>query len=231
MRMTHDATAPVVPSASIEVDDVDACHVAALRAGAEIVHPLTDEPWGCAGSSSEIQTGTSSTSLATALRPEDFERFGFLLKPIRVFVGGRTYLLAMAVAVTDAVEALVKPPSGPVLAPLSLRSTRRGCRITTCPSCWPPSRGSPRTRPPGCWGCWPRWGEPGRPVMTPRWTGLRTRTCIRPMRCARCWRGRGGPRTPKPISPSRTARIPGGVVRATAGRTYPPGNSLPLLGP
>jgi hypothetical protein len=39
--MTHDATAPVVPSAFIEVDDVDACHVAALRAGAEIVHPLT----------------------------------------------------------------------------------------------------------------------------------------------------------------------------------------------
>ena len=44
--MTHDATAPVVPSASIEVDDVDACHAAAVRAGAEIVHPLTDEPWG-----------------------------------------------------------------------------------------------------------------------------------------------------------------------------------------
>ena len=44
--MTHDATAPVVPVASFEVDDVDACHAAAVRAGAEIVHPLTDEPWG-----------------------------------------------------------------------------------------------------------------------------------------------------------------------------------------
>ncbi|MHB8187280.1 MAG: VOC family protein [Dermatophilaceae bacterium] len=44
--MTHDATAPVVPDASIQVDDVDACHAAAVRAGAEIVHPLTDEPWG-----------------------------------------------------------------------------------------------------------------------------------------------------------------------------------------
>ncbi len=44
--MTHDATAPVVPSSSVEVDDVDACHAAAVRAGADIVHPLTDEPWG-----------------------------------------------------------------------------------------------------------------------------------------------------------------------------------------
>ena len=37
--MTHDATAAVVPDASIEVDDVDACHAAAIRVGAEIVHP------------------------------------------------------------------------------------------------------------------------------------------------------------------------------------------------
>jgi catechol 2,3-dioxygenase-like lactoylglutathione lyase family enzyme len=44
--MTRDETAPVVPDASIEVDDVDACFAAALSAGAEIVHPLTDEPWG-----------------------------------------------------------------------------------------------------------------------------------------------------------------------------------------
>ena len=44
--MTHDATAPVIPDASIQVDDVDACHDAAVRAGAEIIHPLTDEPWG-----------------------------------------------------------------------------------------------------------------------------------------------------------------------------------------
>lgn len=44
--MTHDATAPVVPDLSLEVDDVDAAHDAARRAGAEIVHPLTDEPWG-----------------------------------------------------------------------------------------------------------------------------------------------------------------------------------------
>lgn len=44
--MTHDETAPVVPEASIQVDDVDGCHAAAVEMGAEIVHPLTDEPWG-----------------------------------------------------------------------------------------------------------------------------------------------------------------------------------------
>jgi catechol 2,3-dioxygenase-like lactoylglutathione lyase family enzyme len=44
--MTHDATAPVVPAASIEVDDVEAAFRAAVAAGAEIVHALTTEPWG-----------------------------------------------------------------------------------------------------------------------------------------------------------------------------------------
>ncbi|UUZ59923.1 VOC family protein [Nocardioides sp. B-3] len=44
--MSHDATAAVIPAASIEVDDVDACYSAAIHVGAEIVHPLTDEPWG-----------------------------------------------------------------------------------------------------------------------------------------------------------------------------------------
>ncbi|WP_380169623.1 VOC family protein [Jannaschia sp. R86511] len=44
--MTHDETAPVVPSVSVQVDDVDAVYEAAVRGGAEIVHPLTDEPWG-----------------------------------------------------------------------------------------------------------------------------------------------------------------------------------------
>jgi len=42
--MTHDATAPVTPQVSVQVDDMDACHAAAVRAGAEIVHPLTEEP-------------------------------------------------------------------------------------------------------------------------------------------------------------------------------------------
>lgn len=44
--MSEDATAPVVPSASIEVDDVDAVHALVRELGLEVVHPLTDEPWG-----------------------------------------------------------------------------------------------------------------------------------------------------------------------------------------
>ncbi len=44
--MRDDASAPTRPDVSIEVDDVDAAYEAAQRHGAEIVHPLTDEPWG-----------------------------------------------------------------------------------------------------------------------------------------------------------------------------------------
>jgi predicted enzyme related to lactoylglutathione lyase len=44
--MSHDQTAPVIPAVSVQVDDVDAAYAAAARAGADIVHPLTDEPWG-----------------------------------------------------------------------------------------------------------------------------------------------------------------------------------------
>lgn len=44
--MSGDATAAVMPDVSVEVDDVDAAHAAAVGAGHEIVHPLTDEPWG-----------------------------------------------------------------------------------------------------------------------------------------------------------------------------------------
>jgi predicted enzyme related to lactoylglutathione lyase len=44
--MRRDASASVQPDASIEVDDVDAAHAAAQRLGYEIVHPLTNEPWG-----------------------------------------------------------------------------------------------------------------------------------------------------------------------------------------
>jgi catechol 2,3-dioxygenase-like lactoylglutathione lyase family enzyme len=42
----EDASAAVQPDVSIEVDDVDGAHAAAERLGYEIVHPLTDEPWG-----------------------------------------------------------------------------------------------------------------------------------------------------------------------------------------
>jgi catechol 2,3-dioxygenase-like lactoylglutathione lyase family enzyme len=44
--MTKDATAPVNPNVSIEVDDVDAAYRAAVDAGLTIVHPLSDEEWG-----------------------------------------------------------------------------------------------------------------------------------------------------------------------------------------
>jgi catechol 2,3-dioxygenase-like lactoylglutathione lyase family enzyme len=44
--MRDDASADVQPDVSIEVDDVDAVHAAAISRGFEIVHPLTDEPWG-----------------------------------------------------------------------------------------------------------------------------------------------------------------------------------------
>ena len=44
--ITRDATADVSAEVSIQVDDVDAAYAAAIAAGAEIVHPLTDEAWG-----------------------------------------------------------------------------------------------------------------------------------------------------------------------------------------
>ncbi|MEU5759828.1 VOC family protein [Nocardia sp. NPDC047648] len=34
------------PNMSVEVDDVDAVHAEVLAAGADIVYPLRDEPWG-----------------------------------------------------------------------------------------------------------------------------------------------------------------------------------------
>jgi catechol 2,3-dioxygenase-like lactoylglutathione lyase family enzyme len=42
----EDASAPVVPQITVDVADVDAVHAEAVRRGLEIVHPLTDEPWG-----------------------------------------------------------------------------------------------------------------------------------------------------------------------------------------
>lgn len=44
--ITHDQTAPVVPNISVQVDDVDDAYATALREGADIVHPLIDQPWG-----------------------------------------------------------------------------------------------------------------------------------------------------------------------------------------
>lgn len=44
--VTRDATAPEASAMTIKVDDVDAVYHEAQRRGFEIVHPLTDEPWG-----------------------------------------------------------------------------------------------------------------------------------------------------------------------------------------
>jgi catechol 2,3-dioxygenase-like lactoylglutathione lyase family enzyme len=44
--ITKDATAPVNPAMSVEVDDVDAAYQAAVAAGRRIVYPLSDEEWG-----------------------------------------------------------------------------------------------------------------------------------------------------------------------------------------
>ena len=44
--MSGDASAPVTPDISVEVEDLDGVHARAVAGGYEIVHPLTDEPWG-----------------------------------------------------------------------------------------------------------------------------------------------------------------------------------------
>ena len=43
--ITKDASAPVNPAASIEVDNVDAYEIA-VGAGVEIIYELSDEEWG-----------------------------------------------------------------------------------------------------------------------------------------------------------------------------------------
>ena len=60
--MRGDASAPVPPDASIEVDDVDAAYTAAERLGCETLHPLTDERGASAASSCASRTGRCSTS-------------------------------------------------------------------------------------------------------------------------------------------------------------------------
>jgi predicted enzyme related to lactoylglutathione lyase len=44
--MESDQTAPVNPVASLHVADVDEAYERARALGLEIVHPLSDEPWG-----------------------------------------------------------------------------------------------------------------------------------------------------------------------------------------
>ncbi|MCK8475813.1 VOC family protein [Microbacterium aurugineum] len=44
--LTRDATAEVNPDVSVFVDDVQVALARAGAAGLDIVHPLTEEPWG-----------------------------------------------------------------------------------------------------------------------------------------------------------------------------------------
>ena len=44
--VTRDATAPEDSAMTVKVDDVDAAYREAQLRGYEIVHPVTDEPWG-----------------------------------------------------------------------------------------------------------------------------------------------------------------------------------------
>jgi catechol 2,3-dioxygenase-like lactoylglutathione lyase family enzyme len=44
--MRSDGTAHVKPQITVEVADVDRVHAEAVRRHAEVVYPLTDEPWG-----------------------------------------------------------------------------------------------------------------------------------------------------------------------------------------
>ncbi|WZH37968.1 MAG: VOC family protein [Microbacterium enclense] len=44
--ITRDATASVNPELSVEVDDVDLAHSAAIAAHTLVVHELRNEPWG-----------------------------------------------------------------------------------------------------------------------------------------------------------------------------------------
>lgn len=44
--MSADATAPVTPNVSVEVEGVDVVHSRAVAAGYEVVYGPADEPWG-----------------------------------------------------------------------------------------------------------------------------------------------------------------------------------------
>jgi catechol 2,3-dioxygenase-like lactoylglutathione lyase family enzyme len=44
--MRDNVSSNVTPQVTVEVADVDAVHAAALRRGADVAYPITDEPWG-----------------------------------------------------------------------------------------------------------------------------------------------------------------------------------------
>ena len=54
-----------MPQVTVEVADVDAIHVQAVRRGVPVVCPLTDEPWGVRAFLFATRTASFSTSCAT----------------------------------------------------------------------------------------------------------------------------------------------------------------------
>jgi catechol 2,3-dioxygenase-like lactoylglutathione lyase family enzyme len=44
--MRNDGSSMLAPQVTVEVADVDAVHAEAVRRGAPVVYPLTDESWG-----------------------------------------------------------------------------------------------------------------------------------------------------------------------------------------
>ncbi len=44
--VTRDATAPEDSALTIKVDDLEGAYAELVRRGHEIVHPITEEPWG-----------------------------------------------------------------------------------------------------------------------------------------------------------------------------------------
>lgn len=44
--MRKDESAPVTPSVTVEVSDVDAVYAEVVRRGLQVIYPLTDEAWG-----------------------------------------------------------------------------------------------------------------------------------------------------------------------------------------
>jgi catechol 2,3-dioxygenase-like lactoylglutathione lyase family enzyme len=50
ITLVQETGSEPLPNMTIEVDDVDAVHAKAVGLAAQVVYPLTDEPWGSAGS-------------------------------------------------------------------------------------------------------------------------------------------------------------------------------------
>ncbi len=71
--LTRDATAPVVPDLTVEVEDVDAVYATAQQRGEEIVYPLTDEPWGVRRFFVEDPDGTVVNVMSHRQTPQDSE--------------------------------------------------------------------------------------------------------------------------------------------------------------